>query len=129
MSTIQTTTVKANTLLHSDGSTTNPPAIPALAPAMARLWVHFNGDTCAIDDDYNVSSITNNSGNGNYTVNFSITLSNTNYVESVQASGRTSVWGARGYGTKTTTSRPIYTVTNAGTPSDGGQVSYIVFSN
>ena len=96
---------------------------------MARLWVHFNGDTCAIDDDYNVSSITNNSGNGNYTVNFSITLSNTNYVESVQGSGRTSVWGARGYGTKTTTSRPIYTVTNAGTPSDGGQVSYIVFSN
>ena len=129
MSTIQTTTVKANTLLHSDGSTTNPPAIPALAPAMARLWVHFNGDTVAIDDDYNVSSITDNSGNGNYTVNFSITLSNTNYAESIQASGRTGAWGARGYGTKATTSRPIYTLTEAGTPYDGNQVSYILFSN
>ena len=122
-------TIKANTLLHSDGSTTTQPSIPALAPAMARLWVHFDGDTVTIDDSYNVSSITDNAGNGNYTVNFSITLSNTNYVESIQASGRTSTWGARGYGTKTTSARPIYTVNNAGTPYDGNQVSYIVFSN
>ena len=122
-------TIKANTLLHSDGSTTNPPAIPALAPAMARLWVHFDGDNCAIDDDYNVSSITDNAGNGDYTVNFSITLSNTNYAESIQASGRTNTFNARGYGTKTTTSRPIKTFLSNTTANDGNEVSYIVFSN
>ena len=122
-------TIKANTLLHSDGTTTTQPSIPALAPAMARLWVHFDGDTVTIDDDYNVSSITDNAGNGDYTVNFSITLSNTNYAESIQASGRTSVFNARGYGTKTTTSRPIKTFLSNTTVSDGNQVSYIVFSN
>ena len=122
-------TIKANTLLHSDGSTTTQPSIPALAPAMARLWVEFDGDDSVIYDSYNVSSITDNAGNGNYTVNFSITLSNTNYAESIQASGRTGAWGARGYGTKTTTSRPIYTLSEAGTPYDGNEVSYIVFSN
>ena len=122
-------TIKANTLLHSDGSTTTQPSIPALAPAMARLWVEFDGDDSVIYDSYNVSSITDNAGNGNYTVNFSITLSNTNYAESIQASGRTGAPAARGYGTKNTTSRPIYTLSEAGTPTDGAQVSYIVFSN
>ena len=29
-------TIKANTLLHSDGTTTTQPSIPALAPAMAN---------------------------------------------------------------------------------------------
>ena len=122
-------TIKANTLLHSDGSTTTQPSIPALAPAMARLWVEFDGDDSVIYDSYNVSSITDNSGNGDYTVNFSITLSNTNYAESIQASGRTNTFNARGYGTKTTTSRLIKTFLSNTTPSDGNEVSYIAFSN
>tara|TARA_R110000803_G_scaffold61043_1_gene120734 strand:+ start:243 stop:617 length:375 start_codon:yes stop_codon:yes gene_type:complete len=122
-------TIKANTLLHSDGTTTTQPSIPALAPAMARLWVNFNGtDTVAINSAYNVSSITDNA-TGDYTVNFSITLSNINYAESIQASGRGTVWGARGYGTITTTSRSIRTLLNNDTPADGNQVSYIVFGN
>ena len=86
MSTIQTTTVKANTLLHSDGSTTNPPAIPALNNRMATAWVSFNGSvagsvsgTVAINDDYNVSSITDN-GTGDYSVNFETNMSNTSYA-------------------------------------------------
>ena len=80
MSTIQTTTVKANTLLHSDGSTTNPPAIPALDTRMATAWVRFNGTgTVAIDDDYNVSSITDNT-TGDYSVNFETNMSNTSYA-------------------------------------------------
>ena len=121
-------TIKANTLLHSNGSTTTPPSIPALDTRMARVWVHYDGDTAGIDDDYNVSSITDNAA-GDYTVNFTNALANANYAESIQASGRTAVFCARGYGTKTTSARPIRTVTTAGTATDGNQISYIVFSN
>ena len=72
-------TIKANTLLHSDGSTTNPPAIPALDQRMAKAWVNFNGTgTVAIRSSYNVSSITDN-GVGQHTVNFAVVMANANY--------------------------------------------------
>jgi len=52
-------TIKANTLLHSDGSTTNPPAIPALDQRMAKAWISWNMQgTQAILSSYNISSIT-----------------------------------------------------------------------
>lgn len=45
----------------------------------AKAWVNFNGaGTVAIRDDGNVGSITDNS-TGNYTVNFSNSLSSSNY--------------------------------------------------
>ena len=62
-------TIKANTLLHSDGTTTNPPAIPALDQRMAKAWVTFNGNgTVAIRHSYNVSSVVDTS-TGSYSVN------------------------------------------------------------
>ena len=73
-------TIKANTLLHSDGSTTTQPSIPALDKRMGKAWVNFNGTgTVAIFDSYNVSSLTD-SGTGNYNVNFSTNMANTNYA-------------------------------------------------
>ena len=72
-------TIKANTLLHSDGSTTNPPSIPALDQRMAKAWVKFRGlDTLTINDSYNVSSITDN-GVGHYSVNFTTAMANSIY--------------------------------------------------
>jgi hypothetical protein len=72
-------TIKANTLLHSDGTTTNPPAIPALDKRMAKAWVNFIGQgTVAINSAYNVSSITDN-GTGDYTLNFTVNMANVNY--------------------------------------------------
>jgi len=63
-------TIKANTLLHSDGSTTNPPSIPALDQRMAKAWVNFNmTGTQAIRSSYNVSSITD-TNTGQTTVSF-----------------------------------------------------------
>lgn len=45
----------------------------------ASVWVNFNGTgTPAIRDDFNVSSITDN-GTGDFTINFSSSLANTNY--------------------------------------------------
>jgi hypothetical protein len=47
---------------------------------LCRAWVNFNGTgTVAIRAQFNVSSITDN-GTGDYTVNFSNALSDTNYT-------------------------------------------------
>ena len=93
-------TIKANTLLHSDGSTTNPPAIPALNNRMATAWVHWNASgTVAILDNYNVSSITD-SGTGNFSVNFSTAMPTANY--SVVVAGRAGSAGT-GHGANTYT--------------------------
>ena len=73
-------TIKANTLLHSDGSTTTQPSIPALDKRMAKAWVNFNGTgTVAINSAYNVSSITDN-GVGQYSVNFGTAMTTANYI-------------------------------------------------
>lgn len=46
----------------------------------AKAWVNFNGTgTVAIRDDFNVSSITDN-GMGDYTINFSTALPDSDYV-------------------------------------------------
>ena len=46
----------------------------------AKAWVNFNGiGTVAIRDNFNVSSITDN-GTGNYTVNFTNSMGDTNYA-------------------------------------------------
>ena len=51
-----------------------------VAKRTAKAWVSFNGTgTVAINDDFNVSTITDN-GTGSYTVNFSTPLANTNYL-------------------------------------------------
>lgn len=55
-------------------------------PGVAKAWVKFNGTgTPAIDDSYNVSSITDN-GVGDYTVNFTNAMANSNYC--MTGSGR-----------------------------------------
>ena len=47
---------------------------------VAKAWVKFNGTgTPAIDDDFNVSSISDG-GTGIFTVNFSSNLGNANYA-------------------------------------------------
>ena len=73
-------TIKANTLLHSDGSTTTQPAIPALDKRMAKAWCTFdNTGTLSVHDSYNVSSITD-IATGHSRTNFATALPNNNYV-------------------------------------------------
>ena len=71
-------TIKADTLLHSDGSTTTQPSIPALDKRMAKAWVTYNHQTPAILDSYNISSITDR-GSAKGTLNFTTAMANTNY--------------------------------------------------
>jgi hypothetical protein len=78
MSTLKVNTVQHNTtgfnnvVQFTDGAGTEN-------GTLCRAWVNFNGTgTVAIRDDFNVSSITDN-GTGDYTVNFSNALSDSNF--------------------------------------------------
>lgn len=67
---------------------------------LAKAWVNFNGTgTVAIRDSYNVSSITDH-GTGDYTVNLTSSMTDTNYcVISAhdQAGAGGAGWGTRSY--------------------------------
>lgn len=61
----------------SDG--TNSTSATNLVRGACQAWVNFNGTgTVAIRGSYNVSSITDN-GTGNYQVNFTNAMTDTNY--------------------------------------------------
>jgi hypothetical protein len=79
MSTLKTNTIQHltsgfnNIVTHTDGAGT-------VNAAHARAWVNFDGSgTVAIRASFNVSSITDN-GTGDYTANFSNSLSDGNYA-------------------------------------------------
>jgi len=68
-------TLTIGTLSDGTNSTSSTNAIMG----SAKAWVNFNGTgTVAIRASYNVSSITDN-GTGDYTVNFTTAMSDTNY--------------------------------------------------
>lgn len=74
--TLGATTFSANTTFGSAAMTVPSGSAPLY---MARAWVNFNGTgTVAIRASGNVSSITDN-GTGDYTVNFTTAMSDTNY--------------------------------------------------
>ena len=79
MSTLKVNTVQHNTtgfnnvVQFTDGAGTEN-------GTLCRAWVNFNGTgTVAIRDSFNVSSITDNN-TGDYTVNFSNSLDDANYM-------------------------------------------------
>jgi hypothetical protein len=84
-------TLRVNTIQNSGG--TGSPEINGLA----RAWVNFNGTgTVAIRASNNVSSITDN-GTGDYTVNFTTSMPDTNYsvagvVKEFDGATASSVW-------------------------------------
>ena len=62
-------------------------------PQTALAWVNCNGiGTVAINDSFNVSSITDN-GTGDYTVNFEQALVDANYAVSVMCRSTTTAYG------------------------------------
>ena len=81
-------TVKANDLTNVTGG------IPTVKSQqlIPTAWVNFNGSTVAIRGSENVSSLTDNAV-GQYRVNLSITLANTNYAISVTGTGANTTFG------------------------------------
>jgi len=72
MSEVRVTTLK-------DTSGNNSSTTAQIAVGRAKAWVNFNGSgAVAIRANFNVNSITDN-GLGDYTVNFSTALTDTNY--------------------------------------------------
>lgn len=115
---------RAKTALNASGE----------APIYAcRAWVNFNGTgTVAIRASGNVSSITDN-GVGNYTVNFTTAMPDSNYVQSVLVEPSltdVSIKGAGSHrqGNKLTTSTTIGTATyNDDVFSDFVSISVSIF--
>ena len=63
----------------ADSNVTLAKTESAISDNIVLAWVSFNGTgTPAIEDDFNVSTITDN-GNGDYTVNFTTNLPNDDY--------------------------------------------------
>ena len=63
----------------ADSNVTLAKTESAISDNIVLAWVSFNGTgTPAIEDDFNVSTITDN-GNGDYTVNFTSNLPNDDY--------------------------------------------------
>ena len=73
---IQSTTTGAPTFKTSSGTEIGQ---------LVKVWVNFDGTgTIAIRDDFNVSDLTDN-GTGDYTVNFTNSMSDTNYAVALSA--------------------------------------------
>ena len=110
----------------TDGTYTVTPAV--ISNGIVKAWVNFDGTGSSstnqtIRSSYNVSSVYKN-GTGNYTINFTNALADTNYA----VAGVTSIAGYSGgsavgivseyssssstYGTKTTTALQIVTCDN-----------------
>ena len=118
-------TIKVGTLLAADGSTTTQPSIPALDQRMAKAWINFNGTgTVAIRDSYNASSITD-SGTGNYSVNLSNAMANTNYC----AASSNSDWNSTAAAYPESTSKVKVYVENNNSLSDAEIIEAIVFGS
>tara|TARA_R100001460_G_scaffold2300_3_gene7575 strand:- start:176 stop:547 length:372 start_codon:yes stop_codon:yes gene_type:complete len=80
-------TLKVNTIQNTSGGSSSTPE--QIEQGRAKAWVNFDGEsTVAIRDSFNVSSITDN-GTGNYFVNFSNAMANTNYCVVTGAGGGT----------------------------------------
>jgi hypothetical protein len=75
------TAVVSPTLTTPNIDSASIPTISGTAPLyMARAWVNFNGTgTVAIRASGNVSSVTDN-GTGDYTLNFTTAMPDTNYA-------------------------------------------------
>jgi len=71
-------TLKLDTIASRDG--TESTDVTNVINGSAKAWVNFNGTgTVAIRESFNVGSITDN-GTGDYTINFTNAMSNTNYA-------------------------------------------------
>ena len=90
---------------------------------IAKAWVNFNGTltgTISPRSSYNVSSITKN-GTGDYTVNFTTPIADTNYAYAID--------GITSPTTFSTTSFRYSRLSTNGSPADVTYLSLIIFGN
>ena len=126
-----TVTAASSSDQHTGTSTTHPvvPNVQQNHPSAAKAWVQFAGATGTIAGSYNVTSVTRN-GVGNYTVNFTNAMADTNYAPFAMCSGPiTSNASMRGclIHTIATGSFSFYTYNGATALEDQTVVSCLIF--
>ena len=126
-----------STLVLKNGVANTPPTIQDSAGTeigtLCRAWVNFNGTgTVAIRASFNVSSITDN-GTGDYTVNFTTAMPDTNYAvvissQETTAGARNGFLQVRGGGTYTAGAVQIFSgVINAFNAVDNAIINVAIF--
>ena len=85
----------------------------------AKAWVNFAGSTGTKISSYNVSSVTRNSS-GNYTINYTNALQDTNYAVMGTINIQTSIFGAAAVFMISTTATPSTTNTTVSTAYSSG---------
>jgi len=110
--------------IHTDGR--------GVSQFTAKAWVNFNGSgTVAINDSHNMSSISDN-GTGDYTINVSNAMANTNYAVGgsvTYVTGNSSLWMLRDDQTARNTSYWRIFCHSNWTSNDPTSVMQIVFGD
>jgi len=107
-------TLRVNNITDTSGGSSS-----LSVPGAAKAWVNFNGTgTVAIRASLNVGSITDN-GVGDYTVNFTTSMSDANYSCVVTGDRANAAVGCiRNANPPTTSAVRIGTMTNGGSEAD-----------
>jgi hypothetical protein len=98
---------------------------------ICKAWVVYNGSTSTLINSFNVSSITKN-GTGDYTVNFTTAMPNTNYSiasNSQFISGNVLITGAKTAVAPTTTTCTFYVANPSQVLVDSPLFTASVFSS
>jgi hypothetical protein len=100
-------------------------------PTTAKAWVKFNQTGSIAGTPYNVSSITDVAGNGQWTINFETALPSTNYSAVATAGNSTAVGGFAYAHTFTASSVSISTYASGATPvaTNFNNNSVVIFGN
>lgn len=96
---------------------------------IAKAWVLYNASTQTVLGSFNISSITYTAG-GQYTLNFTTAMANTNYTAVGMATGTSGAngWIQQSYAsTYTTTACPIVQVSAAVGAFDSIRVNVAIF--
>ena len=117
-------TVVSDTIQDGSGNTVSTTTV---IKGSAKAWVSFNGSTSTIYAGFNVSSISRSS-QGQYTVNLTSALADTNYTvlvtSDVQATGLLGMFNSSG---KTTSAFMVDTLNTSFVHVDSGTVMVAVF--
>ena len=98
---------------------------------LCKAWVNFNGTgTVAIRDSFNVGSITDN-GTGDYTLNFTNSMSSANYVLCMSGSTNNSYAraGTQTSGSMTASTARVFTANSTGSTVDREYCAVAIFGD
>ena len=126
---VQATDLNVTNVLDGAGNNGSTPA--QIHKGRAKAWVIFANDG-SMNANFGVSSVTDNGGSGNFTINFSSAFANVNYAFALSA-GRGTGSGARivtqeGNDGKATDKFHLKVRNDSGSQTDTQQVSAVFFA-